>query len=186
VQGSVYADLRERCASGLIELGFDGYAIGGVSVGEPHALILQGIEDSMRYLPADRPRYLMGVGSHQHMVEAVARGVDMFDCVMPTRLARHGSAFTRAGRYPVKAALYSRDPRPIEEGCPCYACGHFSRAYVRHLMNAKEILGIRLLTIHNLYRYEAFVQEMRAAIEAGEYARYAKQFVEEYGNGRKE
>jgi len=186
VQGSVYADLRERCARGLIELGFDGYAIGGVSVGEPHALILQGIEDSVRHLPADRPRYLMGVGSHQHVVEAVARGVDMFDCVMPTRLARHGTAFTRAGKYPVKAALYARDPRPIEEGCPCYACRHFSRAYVRHLMNVNEILGIRLLTTHNLFRYEAFVQEMRAAIGAGEFGVYAKRFVEEYGNGRQE
>ncbi|HOW97806.1 MAG TPA: tRNA guanosine(34) transglycosylase Tgt [Kiritimatiellia bacterium] len=184
VQGSVYADLRERCARGLIELGFDGYAIGGVSVGEPHALILQGIEDSVRHLPADRPRYLMGVGSHQHMVEAVARGVDMFDCVMPTRLARHGTAFTRAGKYPVKAALYARDPRPIEEGCGCYACRHFSRAYVRHLMNVGEILGIRLLSIHNLFRYEAFVQEMRGAIRAGGFAEYAKGFVEQYGNGR--
>lgn len=184
VQGSVYADLRERCARGLIEMGFDGYAIGGVSVGEPHALILQGIEDSVRHLPADRPRYLMGVGSHQHMVEAVARGVDMFDCVMPTRLARHGTAFTRAGKYPVKAALYARDPRPIEEGCGCYACRHFSRAYVRHLMNVGEILGIRLLSIHNLFRYEAFVQEMRTAIRAGGFAEYAKEFVEQYGKDR--
>ncbi|MBP7829777.1 MAG: tRNA guanosine(34) transglycosylase Tgt [Kiritimatiellae bacterium] len=184
VQGSVYADLRERCARGLIEMGFDGYAIGGVSVGEPHALILQGIEDSVRHLPADRPRYLMGVGSHQHMVEAVARGVDMFDCVMPTRLARHGTAFTRAGKYPVKAALYARDPRPIEEGCGCYACRHFSRAYVRHLMNVGEILGIRLLSIHNLFRYEAFVQEMRMAIRAGGFAEYAKEFVEQYGKDR--
>ncbi|MBU1909201.1 MAG: tRNA-guanine transglycosylase, partial [Verrucomicrobia bacterium] len=184
VQGSVYADLRERCARGLMELAFDGYAIGGVSVGEPHALILQGIEESVRHLPADRPRYLMGVGSHPHMVEAVARGVDMFDCVMPTRLARHGTAFTRAGKYPVKAALYSRDPRPLEEGCPCYACRHFSRAYVRHLMNVNEILGIRLLTMHNLYRYGAFVQEMREAIAAGDYGTYARRFVVEYGNGR--
>ena len=150
VQGSTYPDLRERCARGLVEMGFDGYAIGGVSVGEPHELIVRGIDDSVGHLPADRPRYLMGVGSMQHMVEAVARGVDMFDCVMPTRLARHGTAFTRTGKYPVKAGMYSQDARPIEEGCGCSACRQFTRAYVRHLMNVNEILGVRLLTMHNL------------------------------------
>jgi queuine tRNA-ribosyltransferase len=180
VQGSTYADLRERCARGLIEMDFDGYAIGGVSVGEPRELILQGIEDSIGHLPADKPRYLMGVGSMQHMVEAVARGVDMFDCVIPTRLARHGTAFTRTGKYPVKASVYSRDARPVEEGCGCYACRIFSRAYVRHLMNVNEILGIRLLTIHNLHRYREFELEMRAAIEDGRFGQYKDEFLKNY------
>ncbi len=183
VQGSTYDDLRARCAQGLVELGFDGYAIGGVSVGEPHELIVKGIEDSVHALPADRPRYLMGVGSHVHIVEAVARGVDMFDCVMPTRLARHGTAFTRTGKYPVKAAVYARDPRPIEEGCACYACRNFSRAYVRHLVNVNEILGIRLLTLHNLYRYSRFLEEMRAAIERGEFEDFRRQFAADREGG---
>ena len=177
VQGSSYADLRERCAVGLVELGFDGYAIGGVSVGEPDELIVQGIEDSIRHLPAGKPRYLMGVGSARHMVEAVARGVDMFDCVMPTRLARHGTAFTRTGKYPVKAAIYSRDTRPIEEDCGCYACRHFSRAYIRHLMNVGEILGVRLLSIHNLYRYKEFVDGMREAIGSGTFLEFRERYA---------
>ena len=121
----------------------------------------------------------MGVGSPVHMVEAVARGVDMFDCVMPTRLARHGTAFTRQGKYPVKAALYARDTRPIEEGCGCYACANFSRAYVRHLMNVNEILGIRLLTLHNLHRYREFVSDMRAAIEAGRFEGFRRQIADQ-------
>ncbi len=180
VQGSTYPDLRERSANRLVEIGFDGYAIGGVSVGEPHELILRGIDDSIGHLPADKPRYLMGVGSMRHMVEAVARGVDMFDCVIPTRLARHGTAFTRTGKYPVKASLYSRDTRPIEEGCGCAACRQFSRAYVRHLMNVNEILGIRLLTIHNLHRYREFELEMRAAIEEGRFGQYKDEFLSNY------
>ena len=180
VQGSTYADLRERCARGLVEMDFDGYAIGGVSVGEPHELILRGIDDSVGHLPADKPRYLMGVGSMRHMVEAVARGVDMFDCVIPTRLARHGTAFTRTGKYPVKASVYSQDVRPVEEGCGCYACRIFSRAYVRHLMNVNEILGIRLLTIHNLHRYREFELEMRAAIEEGRFGQYKDEFLKNY------
>jgi queuine tRNA-ribosyltransferase len=176
VQGSVYADLRERCARELVSMGFDGYAIGGVSVGEPHELIIRGIEDSVSHLPADRARYLMGVGSMVHMVEAVARGVDMFDCVMPTRLARHGAAFTRTGRYPVKAGAYANDTRPIEEGCACYACRNFTRAYVRHLLNVNEILGLRLLTIHNLYRYGEFAREIREAIDQGTFDRLRARF----------
>ena len=178
VQGSTYADLRERCARRLVDIGFDGYAIGGVSVGEPRPLILQGIDDSVGHLPADRPRYLMGVGSMRQMVEAVARGVDMFDCVIPTRLARHGTAFTRTGKYPVKASVYSQDVRPIEEGCGCYACRKFSRAYVRHLMNVNEILGIRLLTIHNLHRYREFELELQAAIEERCFDRYRERVFE--------
>ncbi len=180
VQGSTFADLRERCARELVQIGFDGYAIGGVSVGEPHELIIRGIDDSMGHLPADKPRYLMGVGDTLQMLEAVARGVDMFDCVIPTRLARHGTAFTRTGKYPVKAALYNRDTRPIEEGCACYACRHFSRAYVRHLMNVNEILGIRLLSMHNLYRYGEFVKEMRSAIAADRLGEFKDRVYRDY------
>jgi queuine tRNA-ribosyltransferase len=148
-------------------MGFDGYAIGGVSVGEPPDVLLRGISDSLCELPAERPRYLMGVGKMWQILEAVAQGVDMFDCVMPTRFARNGTAFTRRGRYPVKAGEYRLDTRPVEEGCDCYACSRFSRAYIRHLLNVNEILGVRLLTIHNLHRYMAFMREIRAALEEG-------------------
>lgn len=175
VQGSVYEDLRARCAAELVTMSFDGYAIGGVSVGEPDELIFKGIRDTVVHLPTDKPRYLMGVGSVEHMVEAIAQGVDMFDCVMPTRLARHGTAFTRRGRYPVKAARFSEDTGPIEEGCGCYACRNFTRAYVRHLINTNEILGIRLLSLHNLYRYRAFMNEVHEAIRADRFADYCRE-----------
>lgn len=165
VQGGVYPDLRERCAKGLRTLGaFDGYAIGGVSVGEPEDLIMPGVRMTADLLPRERPRYLMGVGQFWQMAESVALGVDMFDCVMPTRLARHGTVFTRAGRYSVRAAFNRLDDRPLEEGCPCPACRRFSRSYVRHLLNVGEILGVRLLTIHNMHRYLSFMRELREAI----------------------
>ncbi len=167
VQGGAYADLRKMCARELVAIGFDGYAVGGVSVGEPEDILLKGVADGVAELPIDRPRYLMGVGRMTQIVRAVAMGVDMFDCVMPTRYARNGSAFTRTGVYPVKAATCRMDQRPVEEGCECYACRHFSRAYIRHLLHAGEILGVRLLTVHNLFRYEAFMQEIREAIRNG-------------------
>ena len=167
VQGGAYADLREQCARDLVAIGFDGYAIGGVSVGEPEAVLRQGVRDSAAGLPDDRPRYLMGVGRMNQIVDAVADGVDMFDCVMPTRFARNGTAFTREGRYPVKAGACKEDTRPIEPGCECRVCRTFSRAYVRHLLNVNEILGVRLLTWHNLHRYLCFMDEMRAAIRGG-------------------
>lgn len=175
-QGSVFPELRRRCAEELVAIGFDGYAIGGVSVGESEELVRQGVADTVGWLPPERPRYLMGVGDLGQMVDAIGRGVDMFDCVMPTRCARNGSAFTRRGRYPVKAALYSEDDRPIEDGCDCYACRSFSRAYIRHLLNSGEILGIRLLTIHNLQLYQRVIMEARAAIAAGEYADFSRDF----------
>jgi len=181
VQGSTYADLRERCSRELVAMGFDGYAVGGVSVGEPDELIVRGIDDTVVHLPAEKPRYLMGVGTMRHMLEAIGRGVDMFDCVIPTRLARHGTAFTRNGKYPVKASICSEDERPIEEGCGCYACGRFSRAYVRHLLNVNEILGVRLLSIHNLYRYREFVMETRTAIEQGSYTEYMEEALVRLG-----
>ncbi len=169
VQGSDYPDLRERCARELVAMDFDGYAVGGVSVGEPGDVLLRGVDSSVPYLPEGKARYLMGVGKMWQMVEAIARGVDMFDCVMPTRFARNGSAFTRHGRYPVKAGQYKADDRPVEEGCGCYTCTHFGRAYVRHLLNVNEILGIRLLSIHNIYRYMRSMEEIRDAISAGEF-----------------
>ena len=166
-QGGVHADLREECATALVEMDFDGYAIGGVSVGEPDELILRGVDDTVDHLPAEKARYLMGVGEMAQMVESVARGVDMFDCVMPTRQARNGTVSTRRGRYPVKAALYKEDTRPLEEGCTCYVCANFTRAYVRHLLNVGEILGLRLITMHNLHCYLEFLKDMRVAIEQG-------------------
>lgn len=169
VQGSEYAGLRAKCARELVKMGFDGYAIGGVSVGEPADVLIRGIEDSVCELPADRPRYLMGVGEPWQIVEAVARGIDMFDCVMPTRIARNGSAFTRAGRYPLKAGRYRDDMAPIERGCSCYACRHFTRAYIRHLLNVNEVLGIRLLTLHNVHRFMEMMREIREAIANGEF-----------------
>jgi queuine tRNA-ribosyltransferase len=165
VQGGEYKDLRIRCASRLKEIGFDGYAIGGVSVGEPEELMIPAIENSVQELPYERPRYLMGVGKRHQIIQAVERGVDLFDCVMPTRYARNGSAFTSNGSYHVKAGEYKADTRPVEEGCGCYACQHFSRAYIRHLLNIDEVLGIRLLTIHNIHWYMRFMEEVRNAIK---------------------
>ncbi len=164
VQGGEYGALRERCARELTAMGFDGYAVGGVSVGEPEDVMLKGVEDGVRCLPHARPRYVMGLGDMFQMCESVSRGVDMFDCVIPTRVARHGTAYTRTGTYPVKGGSYKTDQRPVEEGCACYCCRHFSRAYVRHLLNVGEILGVRLLTIHNMHRYLEFMREMREAI----------------------
>ena len=167
VQGSAYPGLRERCAREIVSMDFDGHAVGGVSVGEPEPVLLQGIRDSMAWLPDEKPRYVMGLGGPGQMVESVAMGVDMFDCVMPSRLARHGTAFTARGAYPVKAGAQRGDTRPVEEGCDCYCCRTFSRAYVRHLLNVNEILGVHLLTLHNIHRYLATMREMRAAIIAG-------------------
>jgi queuine tRNA-ribosyltransferase len=175
VQGGEYADLRARCARELTAIGFDGYAVGGVSVGEPEPLLLQEIEDGIRHLPADRPRYVMGLGDRWQILEAVARGADMFDCVIPTRHARNGSAFTRDGAYPVKAGEWKSDPRPVEEGCSCPTCRQFSRAYVRHLLNVNEILGVRLLTVHNIHCYMEFMRDMRAAIAAGSFGDWRRE-----------
>jgi len=180
VQGGIYPDLRERCGQELVKIGFNGYAIGGVSVGEPEDVMIQGVEQGIVVLPEDKPRYLMGVGVWTQLVESVARGVDMFDCVMPTRLARNGTAFTRAGRYPVKAAVYKDDLRPIEEGCTCYACTHFTRAYIRHLLNVNEILGARLLTTHNLHCFLRFMEEMREAIEQDRFPEFRERISSEY------
>lgn len=176
VQGGEFRDLRMRCARELVGIGFDGYAVGGVSVGEPQETLLAGIENGVAELPWERPRYLMGVGRMNQILRAVALGVDMFDCVMPTRYARNGSAFTRMGVYPVKAGACRLDTRPVEEGCGCYTCANFTRAYVRHLLNVGEILGVRLLTLHNLYRYQAFMAEVREAVRGGFFEDYCREF----------
>jgi queuine tRNA-ribosyltransferase len=168
VQGSVFPELRAKCARGLVQMGFDGYAIGGVSVGEPDDLIVPGVEMGVAELPADRPRYLMGVGGFGQMVESIARGVDMFDCVLPTRIARNGTAVLKSGEWlSVRQAAFKTDAAPLESGCGCYACRHFSRAYIRHLVNVNEILGARLLTLHNLHVYLDLMAEVRKTIENG-------------------
>lgn len=165
VQGSVYPELRKRAAESLIEIGFDGYAIGGVSVGESEPEMMTAVEAAAPFLPSNAPRYLMGVGTPRQIVESVARGVDMFDCVMPTRLGRHGSAFVGNTTIPVKAGRYAEDFTPIDPECGCYACRNFSKAYIRHLFNVGEILGVRLVTWHNLYYFLNLMRRIRTAIE---------------------
>jgi queuine tRNA-ribosyltransferase len=177
VQGGVHRDLRTRSLQGLQQIGFDGYAIGGLAVGETEAERNTMLEHTCPQLPDDRPRYLMGVGRPQDLVEAVARGVDMFDCVMPTRNARNGHYFTANGIIRVRNAQYDRDLRPIEEGCDCVACaGGFSRAYLRHLDRCNEMLAPMLGTLHNLRYYQRLMAGMRAAIETGTFATFRESF----------
>jgi len=175
VQGGVYDDIRRHCAEELVKIGFDGYAVGGVSVGEPEEFMYQAVEASVPYLPKDKPRYVMGLGVMRQMAECVARGVDMFDCVIPTRIARHGTAITRKGNVAIKAAKWAYDPGPVEEGCDCYCCRNFSRSYIRHLLTCGEILGLRLLTIHNVWALNRFMSDMRLALDEGRF----KDFLEE-------
>ncbi|HVJ56668.1 MAG TPA: tRNA guanosine(34) transglycosylase Tgt [Terrimicrobiaceae bacterium] len=180
VQGSAYADLREQSVNGLLEIGFDGYAIGGVSVGEPEAEMLSAIESSEMSLPWGQARYAMGLGTPPQMIEMIARGVDMFDCVLPTRIARNGTAFTRHRCLSLKNAAFAEDPGPIEEGCQCYACRNFSRAYIRHLIKAEEILGLRLITLHNLHFYLDLMRVARSAILEERFPSFRKEFVSSY------
>ena len=180
VQGSSYADLRERSARSLVEIGFDGYAVGGVSVGEPEPEMMKAVESSVPFLPEESPRYAMGLGTPPQLVEMVARGIDMFDCVLPTRIARNGTAFTASGTLNLKNAPFARDPGPIEEGCTCPACATFSRAYLRHLIKAEEILGLRLVTLHNLHFYLTLMRKIRSAILDGSFAEFRREFVAGY------
>jgi queuine tRNA-ribosyltransferase len=180
VQGGIYHDLREKSARELVSLDFDGYAVGGVSVGEPEPEMMRAIDNSEPFLPQDKPRYAMGLGTPPQLVEMVARGIDMFDCVLPTRLARNGTAFTATGTMNLKNATYRSDLRPIEEGCSCSTCRSFTRAYIRHLVKAEEILGLRLITIHNLHFYLNLTKQIRAALEAGTFARFREHFVANY------
>jgi queuine tRNA-ribosyltransferase len=180
VQGGVFPDLREESARYLTGLGFPGYAIGGLAVGETKEQMHAMLEVVNDVLPADKPRYLMGVGSPEDLVNSVRRGVDIFDCVLPTRLARNGAALTRTGRMNMKNAPYARDPRPVEEGCACYCCSNFTRAYIRHLVVSDEILGAVLLTLHNVHLLLTLMREMRAAIVDGTFEAYADNFLTNY------
>jgi queuine tRNA-ribosyltransferase len=177
IQGGMYEDLRDESLKGLVEIGFDGYAIGGLSVGEPKDDMLRILTHTAPQMPPDRPRYLMGVGTPEDLVAAVAQGVDMFDCVMPTRNARNGWLFTRNGDIKLKNARYKTDISPIDAECSCYTCRNFSRAYLHHLHRIGEILGSRLNTIHNLHYYQELMAGMRAAIEQGQFIDFQHQFA---------
>src|ERR1022692_3461108 len=162
VQGGSDAALREQCVKALVAMEFDGYAIGGVSVGEPEPEMMRAIEITEPFLPANQPRYAMGLGTPAQMVELIARGVDMFDCVLPTRVARNGTAFTRRGAFGLKGGAYKADFRPIEGGCECFACRNFTRAYLRHLLNVNEILGLRMVSVHNSHLFLKIMADTRA------------------------
>ena len=177
VQGGSNPALREECAKALVAMEFDGYAIGGVSVGEPEPEMMKAIELAEPHLPAHKARYAMGLGTPAQMVELIARGVDMFDCVLPTRVARNGTAYTQRGAIGIKGAAYKLDFGPIEAGCECFACQHFTRAYLRHLLRANEILGLRMLSVHNTHMYLKTMSDVRAAIAAGTFAEFYKEFI---------
>ena len=185
VQGGSDAALREQCAKALVEMEFDGYAIGGASVGEPEPEMMRAIELAEPHLPAHKARYAMGLGTPAQMVELVARGVDMFDCVLPTRIARTGTAVTHNGAFGLKGASYKTDFGPIEEGCECYACRTFTRAYLRHLLRANEILGLRMVSVHNSHLYLKVMTEVRAAIAAGTFADFCREFIANYKPSQK-
>lgn len=181
VQGSIYSDLRHQSTLKLIEIGFDGYAVGGLSVGETKFERLQVLNDLRDVLPKDKPRYLMGIGQPSDLVEAVQYGIDMFDCVVPTRNARTGFLYTRHGLLRLRHARYHNDLRPIDSDCHCYTCQNFSRAYLRHLDNCNEILGSMLNTIHNLYYFQELMKGIRNAIKKKEFSSFAKTFYQQQG-----
>ncbi len=181
VQGGMYADLRRASLAGLEAIGFDGYAIGGLSVGEPKDEMMQVLDEITSEMPADKPRYLMGVGTPEDLVEAVQRGVDMFDCVMPTRNARNGHLFTSDGVVKIRNAVHRHDTSPLDMECDCYTCQHFSRAYLHHLDRCKEILGSQLNTIHNLRYYQRLMAGLRQAIESGSLSDFVAEFYAKRG-----
>lgn len=177
-QGAVYADIRIEHAKRIAGMDLDGYAVGGLAVGETHEEMYHILEETVPYLPADKPTYLMGVGTPANILEGVERGIDFFDCVYPTRNGRHGHLYTNQGKINLLNARYELDDRPIEEGCGCPACQRYSRAYIRHLLKAKEMLGLRLCVLHNLYFYNTMMTEIRDALDAGRFAAYKKQKLE--------
>lgn len=184
VQGGIYPDLRERSAKELVELGFDGYALGGLSVGEDRAVREKVIRETIGFLPEEKPVYLMGVGKPEDIIFGIRLGVDMFDCVLPTRNARNGTLFTGKGKLVIKNARYSEDDRPVDEKCGCSTCAHYSRAYLRHLFMAKELLSYRLNSIHNLYFYSHLMESIRCAILEGNFEDFCKDFLRNRsGNG---
>ena len=181
VQGGEYKDLREYSAKETVKIGFDGYSIGGTSVGEGKETMYQMVEDAIRYLPEDKPRYLMGVGDPIDILEGVIRGVDMFDCVHPTRLARHGHAFTKDGKINIRNSKFKEDFTPIESDCDCYACKHYTKAYIRHLIVANETFGARLLSIHNIRFLIKLTENIREAIKENRLLEYKEEFITRYG-----
>ncbi|MCX7822948.1 MAG: tRNA guanosine(34) transglycosylase Tgt [Syntrophobacterales bacterium] len=183
VQGSVFLNLRKECLERLMEIGFDGYAVGSLSVGEPKEVMLEVLEGILPLFPENAPRYLMGVGTPEDIVEGVALGVDMFDCVLPTRNARNGTLFTSWGKINIKNQWYADDERPVDPTCSCYTCRHFSRAYLRHLYVARELLSYRLNTIHNLHFYLSMMKEIRQAIEEGNFSLWRRSFYEKRLSG---
>lgn len=177
-QGAVYPDIRIEHAKQIAEMNLDGYAVGGLAVGESHEEMYHILEETVPYLPEDKPTYLMGVGTPANILEAVERGVDFFDCVYPTRNGRHGHLYTNHGKINLFNAKYELDARPIEEGCECPTCKRYSRAYIRHLLKAKEMLGMRLCVLHNLYFYNTMMEEIREALDQGDFTAYKKQKLE--------
>ena len=182
-QGAVYADIRIDHAKRIREMDLDGYAIGGLAVGETHEEMYYVLEETVPYLPVDKPTYLMGVGTPANILEGVERGIDFFDCVYPTRNGRHGHLYTNQGKINLFNAKYEKDMRPIEEGCQCPACQHYSRAYIRHLLKAKEMLGMRLCVLHNLYFYNNMMEEIRNALDEGNFAAYKKAKLDGMNSG---
>src|SRR2546430_13188034 len=180
VQGATFEDLRKASAQAIVDLDFDGYSIGGVSVGEPEEEIMRAVESAQPFLPSDKPRYAMGLGTPPQLLEMIARGMDMFDCVLPTRLARNGTAFAATGTLNLKNAEFALDKRPIEENCTCNACREFSRGYIRHLIKAEEILGLRLITLHNLHFYLDLMNRARTEIERGTFDQFRRGFAMGY------
>ena len=176
IQGGMYTDLRQRSAESLVDMGFDGYAVGGLSVGEPADLMMETLEHTAQYMPEDSPRYLMGVGTPEDLVASVQRGIDMFDCVMPTRNARNGHLFTSTGDIRIRNAEHRTSEKPLDEECDCYTCRNYSRAYLHHLDKTNEILGSRLNTWHNLYYYHGLMRGLRDAIESRNLAAFAAEF----------
>ena len=185
IQGGMYPDLREYSAKAITDMDFAGFAIGGLSVGEPHPLMYDILDKTTQHMPKDKARYLMGVGTPDCLVEGVNLGVDMFDCVYPTRVARNGTAMLPTGRLVVRNAQYAEDWRPIDEHCDCYTCRHFSRAYIRHLFKAEEILALRLLSIHNLHFLLKFAEDMRTAIANDTFPEFRAAFLENYETTRR-
>ncbi|MBR3133154.1 MAG: tRNA guanosine(34) transglycosylase Tgt [Clostridia bacterium] len=181
VQGGFYKDLREKSVNDLVEMDFPGYAIGGISVGEPKEEFLDILNYTAPLLPEDKPRYLMGVGSPDYLIEAAMAGIDMCDCVLPTRIARHGTAMTSKGRLVVRNATYERDFSPLDDECDCYTCKNYTRAYIRHLIKTNEILGFRLLSIHNLYFLTNLMNRVRIEIENDRLGDFRKEFYHKYG-----
>jgi queuine tRNA-ribosyltransferase len=177
VQGGSNPALREECAKALVPMNFEGYAIGGVSVGEPEPEMFKAIELTEPFLPTNKPRYAMGLGTPAQLVELIARGVDMFDCVLPTRVARNGTVFTRKGTYILKNAENKMDFRPLEESCDCFACRHFTRAYLRHLYNVQEILAIRMLSVHNSHLFLKLMTDVRSAIASDTFTDFYREFI---------